>query len=86
VELDIADSGRGIPLKDQKRVFERFYRVDVSRSRSKGGTGLGLSIVKHVVERHGGEIELESVLGRGSRFAVRLLAGQRRAVLREVTA
>ena len=80
VELLVADTGIGIPLKDQKRVFERFYRVDGSRARSVGGTGLGLSIVKHVVELHGGEIELQSVLDRGSRFKVRLPRNQQRVV------
>jgi signal transduction histidine kinase len=73
--LEVADTGIGIPQRDQGRVFERFYRVDRARSRETGGTGLGLSIVRHVVENHGGRVELESELGRGSRFTVRLPLG-----------
>jgi two-component system, OmpR family, phosphate regulon sensor histidine kinase PhoR len=74
--LGVRDTGVGIPAKDQPRVFERFYRVDRARSRKTGGTGLGLSIVKHVVETHGGTVSVESALGEGSRFIVRLpLAG-----------
>jgi signal transduction histidine kinase/HAMP domain-containing protein len=71
-ELTVVDTGIGIPARDQTRVFERFYRVDRARSRETGGTGLGLSIVKHVVENHGGTVSLESALGEGSRFSVRL--------------
>ncbi len=66
--LSIIDQGSGIPARDIPRIFERFYRVDTARSRSSGGTGLGLAIVKHVVERHGGRIEVESALGVGSAF------------------
>ena len=58
--LSVADTGIGIPLKHQKRVFERFYRVDKSRSKETGGTGLGLAIVKHIAERHDGTITLRS--------------------------
>lgn len=58
--VKVADTGIGIPEKHHKRVFERFYRVDKSRSKETGGTGLGLAIVKHITERHGGEISLES--------------------------
>jgi signal transduction histidine kinase len=76
VVVEVSDSGVGIPSRDQGRVFERFYRVDRARSRETGGTGLGLSIVRHVVENHGGQVLLESELGRGSTFTVRLpLAG-----------
>jgi two-component system phosphate regulon sensor histidine kinase PhoR len=72
VTIDVADNGIGIPLEDQPRIFERFYRVDRSRSREMGGTGLGLSIVKHVVQSHGGTIDVQSALGSGSRFTMRL--------------
>lgn len=72
VVLRISDTGEGIPTRDLGRVFERFYRVDAARSRSTGGTGLGLAIVKHVVESHGGSVDVESELGRGSVFTVRL--------------
>jgi two-component system sensor histidine kinase SenX3 len=70
--LTVADSGHGIPLRDQARVFERFYRVDESRARSEGGTGLGLAIVKHVADLHSGQVQLTSQLGEGSVFTVRL--------------
>nr|MBA2600253.1 GHKL domain-containing protein [Actinomycetota bacterium] len=73
--LSVSDTGMGIPLKAQARVFERFYRVDKDRSRDRGGTGLGLSIVKHVAELHGGHVSLESELGEGSTFTVRLPSG-----------
>ena len=70
--LAVEDTGVGIPQRDVGRVFERFYRVDVARSRGTGGTGLGLSIVKHVAESHGGEVSVQSELGRGSVFTIRL--------------
>ncbi|HSM45492.1 MAG TPA: ATP-binding protein [Acidimicrobiia bacterium] len=70
--ITVADTGEGIPTRDVERVFERFYRVDDARSRATGGTGLGLSIVKHVAESHGGSVSLESRLGVGSTFTVRL--------------
>jgi two-component system sensor histidine kinase SenX3 len=66
----IVDQGLGIAPKDHERIFERFYRVDRARSRSTGGTGLGLSIVRHVVDNHGGKIELKSNEGEGATFTV----------------
>lgn len=69
-EFFVQDSGPGIASEHLPRLTERFYRVDRSRSRDTGGTGLGLAIVKHVAQRHGAELKIESVLGKGSRFSV----------------
>jgi two-component system phosphate regulon sensor histidine kinase PhoR len=72
VHMIVADEGDGIAPEHIKRVTERFYRVDTSRSRALGGTGLGLSIVKHIVERHRGRLTIESVVGAGTKMHVLL--------------
>ena len=74
--LEVSDTGIGIPPESIPRIFERFYRVDKGRAREEGGTGLGLAIVKHIAQAHGGQVDVESRIGRGSTFRVRLpLAG-----------
>jgi two-component system, OmpR family, phosphate regulon sensor histidine kinase PhoR len=75
-EFAVQDSGPGIAPEHLPRLTERFYRVDRSRSRESGGTGLGLSIVKHVVQRHGGEVKISSEVGKGSRFSFTLPASR----------
>jgi two-component system phosphate regulon sensor histidine kinase PhoR len=72
VMVEVADNGEGIAREDVGRVFERFFRTDVSRSREKGGTGLGLAIVKHILEAHGETITVRSELGVGSTFSFTL--------------
>jgi len=71
-EITVIDNGIGIPVDQQERIFERFYRVDPSRSRDTGGTGLGLSIVKHAAQNHGGEVTVFSRVGLGSTFTLKL--------------
>ncbi len=70
VGISVVDQGAGIAPEDQQRIFERFYRGDVARTRDKGGSGLGLAIVKHVAEDHGGHVQLWSRVGQGSTFTL----------------
>jgi signal transduction histidine kinase len=72
ISVSVTDTGEGIRETDLPYIFERFYRADKSRSRAKGSTGLGLTIVKRLVEAHGGKIEVNSELGKGSQFAFTL--------------
>ena len=72
IRLEVSDTGIGIPAESLPRIFERFYVVDKSRSRKLGGTGLGLAIVKHIVQGHSGSVEVESTVGKGTRFTVLL--------------
>lgn len=71
-QIEVRDTGIGIPRAEHARIFDRFYRVDKARSRALGGAGLGLSIVRWIVEVHGGKVEVNSAPGRGSKFIVRL--------------
>ena len=72
IHVDVKDTGQGIPPEDLKRIFERFYRVEKSRSKEKGGTGLGLAIVKHILEGHKSKISVSSTVGKGSIFGFSL--------------
>ena len=76
IRVAVDDTGIGIPSPELPRIFERFYRVDKSRSREMGGTGLGLAIVKHIVQLHGGTIEVSSAINKGSTFAFQLPAAE----------
>jgi len=72
VQVTVSDTGEGIPTKDLPNIFERLYRVDKSRARATGGSGLGLTIAKRLIEAHGGKIEVQSELGKGSHFTFSL--------------
>jgi two-component system phosphate regulon sensor histidine kinase PhoR len=67
----VTDTGIGIPPEHHGRIFERFYRVDKSRSKASGGTGLGLAIVKHIAEKYGAEITVASAMGEGTAITIR---------------
>jgi signal transduction histidine kinase len=71
--MEVADDGIGIPSSAVPHVFERFFRVDKARSREMGGAGLGLAIIKSICVAHGGQVEVSSIEGKGSRFKVELL-------------
>ena len=73
VLVEITDFGQGIPAQDLPFIWDRFYRVDKARSRSEGGTGLGLAIVKEIIDKHSGEVMVESTLGKGSKFSFTLM-------------
>jgi two-component system phosphate regulon sensor histidine kinase PhoR len=76
VVIRVRDQGSGIDARHLPRIFERFYRVDKARSRELGGTGLGLAIVKHIILAHGGSVDVESTVGVGSSFSLRLPAAE----------
>ena len=75
--LKVIDDGPGIPEEHHARLFERFYRIDRGRSRDQGGTGLGLAIVKHIMQSHGGSVQMKSILGKGSEFICYFPRGKR---------
>ena len=82
VDIAIADNGIGIPKREHKKIFEKFYRVSTGLVHDTRGSGLGLALVKHIVEAHRGEILVESTPGKGSQFTIRLpIAGSRKVVL-----
>src|SRR6185503_8946325 len=74
VKVSVTDNGAGIPVTEHKRIFQKFYRVDDRLAREREGSGLGLAIVEHIVRAHGGHVELESELGKGSTFSLVLAA------------
>lgn len=83
VQIVVQDTGIGIPAEDLGRIFERFFRVDKSRSKESGGTGLGLAIVKHVLEAHDAKVSVVSTVNKGSNFSFRLPIGQSTAEMEE---
>jgi len=72
VRIEVFDTGIGIPAEALPKVFDRFFRVDSSRSQSSGGTGLGLSIVQSIAQLHGGDVEISSQLGQGTRVTLHI--------------
>lgn len=72
ITIEVADTGYGIPKEDLPYVFERFYKADKARTRGKSGTGLGLAIAKNIVERHNGSLSVESEVGIGTTFVIKL--------------
>jgi two-component system phosphate regulon sensor histidine kinase PhoR len=74
--FSVSDNGPGIPRAEREKIFQRFYQVDRSRSKTRPGTGLGLAIVKHLVQLHHGTVEIEAEAGRGSLFRIRLPSGR----------
>ena len=76
VFVQITDTGIGIPTEDQNKIFDEFYRADNAKTVERNGTGLGLSIVKYIVERHGGEIQVQSEEGSGTTFTLKLPKSQ----------
>ena len=74
IRIEVSDTGVGIPAEALSRVFDRFFRVDPSRSKTSGGTGLGLAIVQSILALHGGSAEIASQLGRGTRVTLRMSA------------
>jgi two-component system, OmpR family, sensor histidine kinase SenX3 len=72
LQIEVTDTGIGIPMRDRERIFERFYRVDKARARGTGGTGLGLAIVRNIARAHGGDVSVKSMEGHGSTFTLRL--------------
>lgn len=83
VRISVADTGIGIPTEALPHIFERFYRVDKARSRQKGGTGLGLALVQAIIEAHGGQVEVNSQIGRGSIFTLHLPAADPQSLPQE---
>jgi two-component system phosphate regulon sensor histidine kinase PhoR len=79
VAIAVKDNGEGIPAPEQRRIFDKFYRIDDRLSRAREGSGLGLAIVKHTVRAHGGRVRVESSPGKGSTFVVVLPAAPRNA-------
>jgi signal transduction histidine kinase len=72
IEIRVSDTGLGVPLDDQERIFEKFYRSDDDKARKRGGHGLGLPLAKDIIELHQGQLTVESTLGKGAEFIITL--------------